>query len=417
MKNKTIAYVEFFSMGHSSIWIRSVVEAFERLESGYRLIVWVPQEFFEDHKDLCSPYIDKSSTNGIIFKPLEVDGWNKIDYPPPHPLHVIQQCAEVDKAEVCFVALNLDSVVKEIAFSPPWKMRTKIVGVLQGPLLHYIKLSSPQSKKWLTAWTYISTYVKTLIMSHRKTMSEILMLDPLAPQFYNTILMSSKFRFLPSDLNQIEITLNPRKYFGLPEDKVILLFPGINEKRKGIFEFLTALFRAFDENLCFRKEIAVVFTGHIDLTVHDTLYKTVANLRDSYPDTPVFLFDRFLTDDEFMTLISASDIVCMPYIKFRGMSGILIHAAAYGRPVLASEFGLVGELVKRYDLGVVCDMTKPEELVKALYKSVDEYTDLDETRRSELKAFAVRYSVSLKQFGEEICTSLIRATHSCTKNS
>ncbi|MBA4385634.1 MAG: hypothetical protein C0410_12925 [Anaerolinea sp.] len=409
-ENKTITYVEFFVGGHTSIWICSVVEAFERLKPGYKLVVWVQQDFLEVHKSWCSQFIrsDGLLANDITFKVLEVAGWDKISY-PPHPLKVIRRCAEEDKAEVCCVALNLEGLMRDIAFSPPWATRVKIVGALQGPFLHYIKFSSARSRKGLTVRKYLSAYIKTLIVSHRQAVTEILMHDPLAPSFYNAILKSSKFRFLPDYTIHIEVPSKPRKQFDLPEDKVIILFPGAIEQRKGVFEFLIALKKGFEQNSGFRKKVAIVFAGQVEATIRGSFYSKVSGLHDSCPDIPLFLFDQFLTDREFVTLISASDVVCMPYVHARGSSGILIHAAAYARLVVASEFGLVGELVKRYNLGVVCDESNPEELEEALCRCVDESGRMDEERCCELKTFAARYSLPLNQFGEEICASLIRA--------
>lgn len=125
----------------------------------------------------------------------------------------------------------------------------------------------------------------------------------------------------------------------------------------------------------------------------------------------VYIFDRFLTDQEYISLISVASVVCIPYIKFVGMSGVLIHAASYGCLVLASQFGLIGEpLVQRYDLGVVCDESNPAELADALFRCVEESRCMTKERRAKMQEFADRFSVPLMQFGEEVCASIARSS-------
>lgn len=412
-KKKTIAYVEFGHTGHRAIWIRNVLHAFEKLHSGWQLNVWVPQEFVKAQEEWCAPYLKSSSPSdgGITFRFLEeVIGSGGIHGQiVPGSFEIVRRCIEADGADVCFLANNLDACVKDIALSRPNASRAKLVGVLDQPFLHYAKFSSARTKKWLTPRRYLSAYVKNLLMCHRSAIAEVLMLDPLAPEFYNTILKTSKFRFLPESF----VAGNPfqysRKHFGLPEDKSILLFIGSIDRRKGTREFLEALQKAFSESFRFRQQVAVVFAGSVMPEVYNMVYTAVSDFRASYLDTPVFLFDRFVTDREFLTFIYASDVVCIPYVNLATTSGVLMNAAAYGRPVLASDFGIVGELVRRYNLGITCNESDPAELADALCRSVEEAQRMDEGRRREIKAFASRYSVSLEQFGEEICASLVRA--------
>ena len=50
------------------------------------------------------------------------------------------------------------------------------------------------------------------------------------------------------------------------------------------------------------------------------------------------------------------------------MSGILNRAAAAQKPVLSSDYGLMGEITRRYQLGITVDSSNPHEIAKGLSK-------------------------------------------------
>lgn len=411
-KKNTIAYVEFGSTGHRPIWIKSVIEAFQTSAPGKcYLDVWVPREFCEVHEDWCLPYLKaKSTSNGNIrFKYHEdviphdqLDFTNKISR-----FEVISRCVEADNADACFVANNLDACVKSIAFSRPGNFRAKLVGVLDQPCLHYRKFSSDKTKKWFTLRKYISEYIKNYLMCHRRYVAEILMLDHLAPEYFNRALFTSKYRYLPEFVSHIDPILNPRKHFGLPLNRYIFLLPGSMARRKGAFEFLSGLEATFHEWPDLQQRIAIVFAGIVASDFQEVFYQKVSAFRLQYPGTPLLIFNRFLADEEFINLISVSDIVCIPYVNFIGTSGILMQAANHGRPVLASEFGLLGELVRRYELGEVCDESNEAEMAVAIRRLIEGRQLSKKHGFNMPKLFARTFSVSLDEFGERVCETLI----------
>ena len=73
------------------------------------------------------------------------------------------------------------------------------------------------------------------------------------------------------------------------------------------------------------------------------------------------------------------------------MSGILLLAAAAQRPILSSNFGLMGELVRKYHLGLAIDSTIPQEIAngitECLQKSPEQLRD-----RTKMKEFAAQNS-------------------------
>jgi len=85
------------------------------------------------------------------------------------------------------------------------------------------------------------------------------------------------------------------------------------------------------------------------------------------------------------------------------MSGILLLAAATQKPVLSSDYGLMGELVHHYCLGLAVDSTQPQKisegLIKLLTEPLEEIID-----RNLMKQFAEQNSI--EKFGATIFQSI-----------
>ena len=78
------------------------------------------------------------------------------------------------------------------------------------------------------------------------------------------------------------------------------------------------------------------------------------------------LAHRWLGDGEIAGLVRWSDVVLAPYQRFVGSSGVLLWAAAAGRPVITQDRGLLGELTRRHGLGTAVDTTDPAALAAAV---------------------------------------------------
>jgi glycosyltransferase involved in cell wall biosynthesis len=69
---------------------------------------------------------------------------------------------------------------------------------------------------------------------------------------------------------------------------------------------------------------------------------------------------RFVGDSELDEYISRSHLVLTPYTGFTGSSGIIIQAAHFGKPVLSTNDGLLGYLVRKHQLGEAVKVTDSE---------------------------------------------------------
>jgi glycosyltransferase involved in cell wall biosynthesis len=408
--DKTFAYIEFGHTGHRSIWVRSVVNAFLKSENTGKLRVWVPKEFCEVNKEWCEPFLypNPDGVEFVFFEDRLMESYTNGEI---KSFEVVMHCLQTDNPDVCFVANNLDSLVSRLALLAPGKVQTKMVGVMDQPYLHYKHFDSESTKAWLKGRRYVRSLFVNFLLCHRGFIGEILMLDPFAPEYYSWHLHSQKFRFLPESLHTAKPEPDPRRTLGLPVDRRVLLFIGPSDERKGIQELLRAFEQNIAEDTDFRSQVALVVAGLVLQESKELVYESISRLQYLFPAACIILHDRILSDQEFVDFIHASDVVCIPYVEFVGTSGILIQAAGAGRPVLSSDFGLVGEMVRKFHLGVACNTLDQKELQRAIRQSLAVASAMRPEARKALKQFAVEHSVPLDRFGEEIVESLVRVAH------
>jgi glycosyltransferase involved in cell wall biosynthesis len=302
---------------------------------------------------------------------------------------------------------NLDPYLRSIAFARPGYMKVKLVGTLFQPILHYPLFPyhrgrgwSPRPKRWLFTW------LVTFLACHRRFVAEILTLDCLAMGVYNRLLATAKVRYLPDYLLPRTSTPSSREEFGLSGNRTVFLYAGSISNRKGVREFVAALELAFAESSQFRAHSAILFAGRV-IESRELLCDAVDQLTTRYPDSSVILCDRRVTDAEFLSLLRLSDVVCIPYIEFVGMSSLLAHAASEGCPVLGPQYGLLGELIRRHDLGVACDTSDPVAIKNAMYRLLAHAKDVG--RPQSARALDFVPGQALKAFGGQIRDAIERA--------
>jgi len=97
----------------------------------------------------------------------------------------------------------------------------------------------------------------------------------------------------------------------------------------------------------------------------------------------------YLPEPDFLRYLAAADVVVLPYKRsFKGTSGILLGAAAMGRPILASNVHRVGQIVQEGGLGMVCPSESPEALARALEEVIKRRAELAE----EVEPRALKYA-------------------------
>jgi glycosyltransferase involved in cell wall biosynthesis len=145
---------------------------------------------------------------------------------------------------------------------------------------------------------------------------------------------------------------------GAPRSR--LLFFGVIRPNKGVHVLLRAL----------------EMLPQCDLTVageaEEPLYvEQVRRLARRFPPDRVELIDRYVTEEEMANLFHRSRLVILPYTSFTSQSGVLHQALAFGRPVVATDVGALGESVRQWGIGQVVPPCDEAGLARAIERSLD----------------------------------------------
>ena len=187
---------------------------------------------------------------------------------------------------------------------------------------------------------------------------------------------------------------------GRKEEGVIRFsHPGVLSKRKGMEVALRALELVSDE-WCSRCELLIL--GRAEDDYRARFAGALARLRRRRPNARVEWREEYLSDADFEESFQSAHWIVMPYLRPEYSSGILVHAAAAGVPVLGPSDGLLGRLIEEYSLGRTCDV-QPHALAAALEDSVRRPFQGDADRR---EAFVRRSDPA--EFGKRILEACLR---------
>ena len=169
-----------------------------------------------------------------------------------------------------------------------------------------------------------------------------------------------------------------RARLGLPAGKTIFLHFGVANPRKGLTDAIRAWEQLSDES------DAVLFRA--GLTLNDEV-RLLAPLMDR---GRALLRNERIPDAEVDLCFRACDWVLMPYRQHEGSSGLLSAAAASCRPVIASDYSVIGKRVRAANLGLLFPHLSVDGLANtvrtALRTPVQSYAD-------SLQAYAASHDI------------------------
>ncbi|MDI3501272.1 MAG: hypothetical protein PWP22_1043 [Thermoanaerobacter sp.] len=124
------------------------------------------------------------------------------------------------------------------------------------------------------------------------------------------------------------------------------------------------LIKAFKIASSYDTNLRLIITGKIPekfKKYYSYLQKLVSdlNLKDKV------LFRGFVPEKEISHLFESSDVIVLPYRKST-QSEVLHQAITYKRPVIVTNIGGIGEIVKRFKIGEICEIDDIECFVSKI---------------------------------------------------
>lgn len=235
----------------------------------------------------------------------------------------------------------------------------RVTGILFRPSVHYPEISDyrPSRRERLRDARKAALY---RLMLRNPALTRVLTLDPYFASYARTHYgAGAKVAALPDPVCRPPATPAPDE---TPSNRFHLLMFGALTARKGVMQLLEALERVSD---AVAARLAVVVAGRVEPALARPFAQSAERLARR-PDLQFHAEQRWLGTDEIAALVAWSDAVLAPYQRFVGSSGVMLWAAAAGKPLVTQDFGLLGRLVIDHGLGIAVDCTDPAKLAAAI---------------------------------------------------
>jgi len=267
--------------------------------------------------------------------------------------------------------MYLDSVLLSMALMKG--LPCLFSGIYFRPIFHYNQFTNFNPSLRERVWQVRDKFLLFNILK-KSNFQFVFCLDPFVVETINKSQREVKALHLPDPVQVLSNAKSQleemRNKLGINSNRKIFLMFGVFEKRKGIFQLLKAI-ELLPLNLC--QNLCLLLVGSIgsESQVITWTYKL-----SRFLEVQVVNLDQFVSNQDVQLFFEMADVVLAPYQHHVGMSGILVRAAAAQKPVLSSDFGLMGEIVRRYSLGLAIDTTKPTEIAKGLRQFLNDSPEI-----------------------------------------
>jgi len=219
---------------------------------------------------------------------------------------------------------------------------------------------------------YLRKYYTTKLYAKNKQIKNVFVLnDEKSVHFLNKTFKVNFFKVLADPIPVLlpENGFNIRDKFSIPSNKKIFLHFGSLDARKGTLEILEA-FNYIEEK--YISEITLLLIGTASSSEFDYKIKTrIKSITNNNINSHIFYKNEFVSNSKMKSYFEQSDFVLIPYKNSEASSGILGHAVAASKPLISSKHGLIGELIKDNNFGVLLDNITPENIAKSIVKGLN----------------------------------------------
>ncbi len=198
-----------------------------------------------------------------------------------------------------------------------------------------------------------------------------------------TIKASAKHKLLfhpvYSNFGEIVNKDEAKKKLNISKSKNILFF-GFIRKYKGLDTLIEAA-----SLLKEKMDIGIIVAGEF----YDNEQKYRDLIKEKSVENQLYLFNDFIPTSEVKYYFSAADVVVLPY-KDATQSGIVQIANNFAKPIIATNIGGLGEVIKNGETGYLVERENPKQLADVIIKFYAENKEQDfvENVKKELDKFS-----------------------------
>ncbi|BAZ32373.1 hypothetical protein NIES4074_48770 [Cylindrospermum sp. NIES-4074] len=358
--------------GHHPSYIRHLIEYWNHTQLPGSLYIVVAPQFINVNAEVVDLALNANDKN-VQFVPITEDeytSWKKLPNSKQRVFrewHLFCKYSKHLQAShsvlLYFDTFQLPLVLGEKAPCP-------FSGIYFRPTFHYKTFPNyaPNWKDTLEQWVRKFLLISALQNSQLKT---LYCLDSFAVKYLNKLSNRVKFLPLADPIEDFQVDAAKcqqiKSELQVESNRQVFLLFGAIDGRKGIYPLLDAI-KLLPVEAC--KQICLLLIGKIASSDKIKITERLSEISQSLP-IQIIIRDEFVSFELVPCYFQISDFILVLYQKHVGMSGIILHAAAAQKPVLASDYGLIGKLALEYQLGLILDSTSPEAIAKNMQKVLD----------------------------------------------
>lgn len=395
IKKRNLMLFDLSILGHHAAYIKYLIQYCGDRQLADRLDVVVSPMFLEKHADVIE-LVNEYNQNNIQVVAIAAaedaalksrNSKLKRTWRNFQEWQLLCRYAKFLNASECLI-MYLDTC--QIPLALGFKSPCKVSGIYFKPTFHYSDFSSyvPSRKSFLQQYREKTVIARMLKHPQLKT---LFCLDPFVIKHLARLNSHVEAVHLPDPVQvdrHVSEIIQPellKTKLGIHANRqILLLFGSFEAERKGVYQTLEAILQ-LPSNLS--AQICLLIVGNADLPEQAAIQSQIERVQHSQPVQILTQFE-YISEDTVQAYFQLADVILAPYQRHIGMSGILLLAAAAQKPVLSSNYGLMGEMVKRYQLGLGVDSTIPSEIAQGLTRCLTDATSLGDR-------------ISMKQFAEQ----------------
>ena len=253
----------------------------------------------------------------------------------------------------------------QMAFWLARRVPCPVAGIFFRPVFHYGDWGHPPTsmREKIQGWRK-RQLIRVVV--RRRSLKALFCLDPFVVPTLNQWAGRTVATYLPDPVEVYPTTAanvaSLRIKLGIAPTRQVMLVFGQLDERKGLFTLIDALQRLTPDQ---QAGWCLLLVGPVDKGIAQDLESSLATLT-TQTAVQVIRHHSFVAERDIQPYFTLSDLIVTLYQRHIGMSAVLVRAAAAGRPVLSSDYGLMGQLVKTKGLGQAVDAESAVAVADAL---------------------------------------------------
>lgn len=368
---RTLVFEETLTGHHMEYLHHYYLGAIQHQDEEY--VFYVPKDFekkknlytWKNSQNITFKYLDDVELTGIEASNLIISAWKR-------SLLLSRKAKETKCDRIILTTLTI--FLPFICLFIP--SHIKVSGIIYSIYLY-------NKDKW-SSLRYCLEELRYWIVVNSGCTEKILILnDAQSCELLNKQFRTHKFTFLPDPVPVIDKykLKNIRNEFNIPIDNEVFLHFGGLAKRKGTIEILQAIDKASSDELSNK---TFIFAGRIYADIRGDFYNIANRIKGK---VQLIIIDKFCPYDQLFNLCYSSDVFLMPYHLTNLSSGVLGYASLFQKTVIGPSNGLLGNIIRKYKLGITIDEIAPDNILGAVLQKDKPTVSTDYASNNRLENF------------------------------